>query len=384
MRIAIIVSHPIQYYSPLFKLLAQKTTIKVFYTWGESSLTKYDPGFNKTITWDIDLLSGYDYEWAVNTATKRGSHHFNGIINPDLIDQVSNWQPHAILIFGWAYNSHFKVMRHFKGKLPILFRGDSMLLDKFNPIKKIARDLILRWVYRHIDHAFYVGTNNKAYFKKHGLREFQLTFAPHAIANERFEVNRQNEVSALKQKLKIDDENLLILFAGKFEPKKDPLLLITCFLQLQNPNVHLLMVGNGILEKELKAAAGKNAHIHFMDFVNQSYMPVIYQACDVFCLPSRGPLETWGLSVNEAMACGKALLVSDKAGCSADLIKEGINGYIHRAGSLKDFFSNLENLINTGKENLKIMGERSKEIIKPWNFVTQANNIINYKNAPGQ
>ena len=87
-KLAIISTHPVQYNAPWFKLLAGKVTVKVFYTWGQSSLNKHDPGFAKTIRWDIDLLSGYDYEWVVNTATDPGSHHFNGIINPYLTNQV--------------------------------------------------------------------------------------------------------------------------------------------------------------------------------------------------------------------------------------------------------------------------------------------------------
>jgi len=67
-------------------------------------------------------------------------------------------------------------------------------------------------------------------------------------------------------------------------------------------------VGNGILEKEMKSAAADN--VLFMPFQNQSQIPSIYHAANIFVLPSQGPGETWGLAVNEAMACGKAILIS--------------------------------------------------------------------------
>lgn len=384
MRLAIITTHPIQYYAPVFKQLAKQVDIKVFYTWGEASIAKHDPGFGKTIQWDIDLLDGYDYQWLNNTATDPGSHHFNGIVNPDIIDSIEAWQPDTILVYGWAYKSHLKVLRYFKNKLPVLFRGDSTLLDEKLGLKSLIRSVYLKWVYKHVDYALYTGLNNKAYFKKHGLQDERLVFAPHAVDNDRFAITRDKEVADLKQQLNINADSLLILFAGKLEDKKDPVLLLRSFINLGTNNVHLLFVGNGVLSSQLKQQANTHPNIHFMDFQNQTYMPVIYQACDIFCLPSRGPGETWGLAINEVMACGKPVLVSDKAGCAVDLVKININGYIHKAASVTDITENLASLVNSGKTVLSQMGKNSKRIIEQWSFTIQVNNIINYKNGRNQ
>jgi len=121
-KLAIITTHPIQYYAPVFKLLHQreKISIKVFYTWGESALKKFDPGFGKVVDWDVPLLDGYEYEWADNTANDPGSHHFKGIINPGLVQQIEAWQPDAVLVFGWAYYSHLKIKYRFiLGAIPL-------------------------------------------------------------------------------------------------------------------------------------------------------------------------------------------------------------------------------------------------------------------------
>lgn len=374
MRLAIITTHPIQYYAPVFKLLHERgqLDIKVFYTWGEKAIDNYDPGFDTTITWDLPLLSGYPYEWAKNTSADPGSHRFKGIVTPDLIQCVEAWRPDAVLIYGWAYHSHLKTLRYFKNKLPVFFRGDSTLLDPSGTLKIYARALLLRWIYTHVDYALYTGTNSKAYFKAYGMKENELIFAPHAIDNHRFAADRNSEVQELKMKLSIAPEDIVILFAGKFDQKKDPLLLLDSFLQLKKEAVHLLFVGNGVLEQTLKQKASSDIHVHFMDFENQSYMPVIYQACDVFCLPSSGPGETWGLAVNEAMACSKAVLVSDKVGCAADLVKNEYNGGIFKARSLPSLAEQLELLIDKGKNGLKDMGLNSKNIISNWTFQVQA------------
>jgi glycosyltransferase involved in cell wall biosynthesis len=376
-KLAIVTTHPIQYYAPVFKLLAQQIDLMVFYTWGESSISKYDPGFGKKIKWDIDLFDGYNYQWLINTAANPGTHHFNGIINPTLIAKINVWQPDTILVYGWAYNSHLSVMRYFKNRIPVFFRGDSTLLDEKPGLKNLFRWIYLKWVYKHVDFALYVGSNNKAYFKKYGLRDGQLIFAPHTVDNSRFEIKKENAVTQLKRDLNFTEDDLIILFAGKLEEKKDPVLLLRSFINLHIPNTRLLFVGNGKLEQTLKLEALQYPTIHFMDFQNQTIMPVIYQACDIFCLPSKGPGETWGLATNEAMACGKAILVSDKTGCAIDLVKPGINGYVHTAGSFDDLSEKLTYLINKGKKELSLMGANSKEIIKNWNIDIQVDYMIN-------
>jgi glycosyltransferase involved in cell wall biosynthesis len=377
MRLAIITTHPIQYYAPVFKLLNEHENIdvKVFYTWGETAKEKFDPGFGKQVKWDVPLLDGYPYEWVENTSPDPGSHHFKGIINPGIINQIKSYQPNAILVYGWAYNSHFKVMRYFKGKVPVYFRGDSTLLDEQTGFKSFLRWLRLRWVYSYIDGAFYVGTNNKAYFKKYGLKEGQLTFAPHAVDNEKFAQGAAVNVLELRQSLGIGAGETIILFAGKFEPKKSPRLLLDAFLNLKVVGVHLLFVGNGILENTLKTMATGNKNVHFVDFQNQSAMPGIYQACNLFCLPSAGPGETWGLAVNEAMAAGKPVLASDKVGCAIDLVIPGLTGDIFESQNLHDLSNKLEKLINH-KTELGLLGINAKNKIQDWSFRNQGDAIV--------
>ena len=104
-----------------------------------------------------------------------------------------------------------------------------------------------------------------------------------------------------------------------------------------------------------------------MDFQNQTQMPVVYQACDIFCLPSKGPGETWGLAINEAMAAGKAVIVSDKVGCAVDLVKDGENGFIFKSNNIDDLKNKLSLLLTTGAK-LEQMGNISQSEIKEWTF----------------
>ncbi len=409
-KLAIIVTHPIQYYAPVFKLIAKKLELKVFYTAGDMSLNNYDHGFKKKIEWDIPLLNDYNYEFLENTSKSKGSHHFKGIVNPDAIQQIKEYQPDAILIYGWAYKSHLKIIRYFKNRIPIYFRGDSTILDHQSNFRSILRPIFLKWVYSHVDKAFYVGNANKSYFKKYGLKEHQLIFAPHAIDNERFIADRKQEAELIRKEFGIKSEDIIILFAGKLEQKKNPDLLLEAFIEMtyeseiqrqksevkkvdilskgicsplieiQKARFHLLFVGNGELEKSLKykTASLNLKNIHFLDFQNQTQMPAIYQSCDLFCLPSKGPGETWGLAVNEAMAAGKAVIVSNKVGCGVDLVNSE-NGKIFQSGNLKDLTEKLIALTND-KEALNKMGENSLKHIQDWSFNHQVKSIVNYVN----
>jgi len=231
----------------------------------------------------------------------------------------------------------------------------------------VVKKIFLKQIYSKVDCAFYVGANNHAYYKAYGLPDDLLIFAPHAVDNDKFSANHSQEAFDLRRQLNLSAEDVLILFAGKFEAKKNPLLLVEAFKKFRKSNIHLLFVGNGRLEGELKDKANGDSAIHFMDFQNQSIMPAIYQAVDLFCLPSAGPGETWGLAVNEAMAAGKAIVVSDKVGCAVDLVKNDVNGEVFKSNSV-DELADVLHRITTNKDKLLQMGRRSAEIIKLWSF----------------
>ena len=372
-KIAIVTTHPIQYNAPWFKLLANEAAIdvKVFYTWSQvATKEKFDPGFGKIINWDINLLEGYPYVFVKNSATNPGSHHRKGIINPTLIFEIEQWQPDTLLVFGWNFVSHFKCLKYFHKKMPVLFRGDSTLIDETFGLKTFLRRIYLRWIYSFVDFAFYVGQNNKQYFIKHGLQQQQLIYAPHATDNGRFaqpDDDYQQQAQLLKSQLGIKPTDIVILFAGKFEEKKNPFFLLDFLKHCTNPTLKLLFIGNGKLENVLKEKAGKDNRILFLDFQNQQTMPVVYRLGDVVILPSTGPGETWGLALNEAMACSKMVIASDKVGGAIDLIKNYENGLVISLNNVTPFYELMEKLL-ADKTIATTYGKKSFEIINEFSY----------------
>ena len=292
--------------------------------------------------------------------------------------EIKEWRADALLVYGWSFKSHLQCLRYFHKKIPVYFKGDSTLLDESPGLKQLARRLFLQWVFAFVDVALYVGDANKKYFLKHGLKPSQLLFAPHAVDNDRFQKKEESVrgATALRTQLHIHPADTVFLFAGKMEKKKNPILLLQVFLTLAREDVHLVLAGNGELEAELKALAAGKTRIHFLPFQNQLMMPTLYQLCEVFVLPSSGPGETWGLAVNEAMAGGKAVLVSNACGVAEDLVEDGKNGYSFKRNDAEDLKEKILQLMDK-KNELTMMGAASSSMIKSWSFVKNAE-VIEY------
>ena len=330
-RLAVVTTHPVQYYAPLFRRLAERGEVEphVFYSWaGAAGTAALDRGFGASFAWDVPLLDGYAHTFVENVAGDPGTHHFRGIDAPGLVPAVEAWRPDAVLVVGWNYKAHLQVLRAFSDQIPILFRGDSTLLDERpgvrGRVRALARRAALRWVYGHVDHALYVGQHNRVYFLAHGLKDRQLTWAPHAVDNDRFAGpggDPEAQARDWRRSLGIADDDRAAVFVGKLERKKAPDVLLDAFLSGQSGLDHLLFCGTGPMETQLVESASGRADVHFLGFQNQSQMPVAYRLGAVVVLPSRGPGETWGLAVNEAMACGRPAVVSDRVGCAPDLIR---------------------------------------------------------------
>jgi glycosyltransferase involved in cell wall biosynthesis len=370
-RLAVIVSHPIQYYVPLYRRLAarQDLELKVFFTWHAGQEPKHDPGFGREVAWDIPLTQGYDFELVPNTSGRPGTDHFWGLRNPELCQRVLSWRPDAVHITGYYYASHLYAMWAFHRKgIPVLFRGDSHLLDQQPGWRWQLKKKLLRHVYGWTKGCLYVGRNNYDYYVRIGVPADKLFYCPHCIEVSRFaEPNDELEAQAKRwrQELQIPELSKVIVYAGKFEARKQPLQLMNSIGRMKNDKLILVMIGNGPLEEQVFTIA-KNDPTRFrvLPFQNQSMMPVAYRLGDVVALPSSHG-ETWGLAMNEAIACGRRILVSDKVGGAPDLVRSPAVGAIFASDDWTDFEGKLSSLLESRADNHHIATfAREFDIIK--------------------
>lgn len=336
-RLAIVLSHPTQYYSPWFRWLATHTdlTFRVFYLWDFGITPQRDPQFETTLAWDTDLLSGYDHEFVPNTARVPGTQHFNGLRNPTLTARLGAWNPSTILMFGYKWRSHLAALLWARfHRIPVLFRGDSHFLGRSGPGPATA--LALRALYAQYAAFLPVGIANEQYFRRLGVPSRKLFRAPHSVDAAHFDPESpqvQAAARALRTELGIASATRVVLFAGKLIPAKQPRELLHAFLSLALPQTALVFVGDGPEKPALQriAADATAANVHFLPFANQTEMPARYLMADVYALPSRGLYETWGLAVNEAMHMGVPALVSSRVGCQQDLVTDGETGWVFDA-----------------------------------------------------
>jgi len=236
-----------------------------------------------------------------------------------------DWTPDVVHVTGWAWWSHLKLLRQLhRRRVPVLFRGDSHLLDeqRSGPRWWVKRAL-LRRVFSWPSAFLYVGRANRSYYEAFGVGAARLRHCPHAIDVNRFAERDEEygrEAAEWRRSLGIAEEDRVLLFAGKFEPKKQPLELMRAILARPAEGRRLVLVGGGELQGDIdRLAAEEPGRFRVLPFQNQSRMPVVYRLGDLFVLPSAYG-ETWGLAVNEALACGRPVLVSDRVGCAADVV----------------------------------------------------------------
>lgn len=381
MRLAIVCSHPIQYYSPWFRYLAANGCggLRVFYLWDGGVTEQLDHGFGVNVKWDVPLLEGYDHEFVPSRARLPGTGHWRGLNNPTLGERLRVFQPEAVLLFGYNYLTHYRLLcSGLRQRIPFLFRGDSHRLVPEHGLRAGLRQRWIRAVFRRFQAFLYTGQANRAYFQLHGVPEQRLFFCPHAVDNKRFFAQTESalrQAEEWKTALGIPSTHKVILFAGKFEGKKRPRDLVAAFKQARLDRTTLLLVGSGGQEAGLRRDAAGFPNIVFAPFQNQTQMPRTYAAADVFVLPSCGRGETWGLAVNEAMCLGRPVIVSDHVGCAQDLVQPQRNGLVFPAGDVAALTAALREAM-ADPARLRVWGAQSREIIQGYDYAHATRGLL--------
>lgn len=377
-RLAIVLSHPIQYYSPWFRWLASRASfeLRVFYLWDAGVTLTRDRGFGQSFKWDVPLLEGYDAEFVPNVSRDPGTHHSAGLDNPTLIARLRAWNPSAILMFGYTYRSHMRVLlSHRLADVPLLFRGDSHDMGREATLQSSVGRSIRRVLFRRFSAFLSVGEAHREYLLRSGVPASRIHHVPHCVDNARFRAAAPEAVAARpawRASHGIPAPARVALFAGKLEPKKAPQLLLRAFLAGNAQAIHddrnvLLFVGSGEMEGELRAQANGRIgrDVFFVPFQNQSHMPVVYAAADVLVLPSAS--ETWGLVVNEAMNLVRPAIVSDRVGCGPDLVTPGETGWVFPSGDADALGAALRDALSD-PARLARMGEAARTRIDAYSY----------------
>lgn len=379
-RLLIVTTHPIQYQAPWFRALHvdDRLELKVLFL-SLPNAQQQGIGFDHAFEWDVSLLDGYD--WAVaNSATGQIDRGWWGLRVPAAEADISVHTPDAILITGWQKRGMLEcLLGARKLGLPVILRAESNGLDRLGALKRLKG----RWIAKHAQVLLPIGSANHQYYERLGLHERIGLPVPYFVNNEFF-LERSGEVhprrSELRKRHGIPEHACCFLFAGKLAPKKHPEDVLAAIERADretNTKIHLLVVGTGPLKRELRERVEERSlPVTFAGFLNQSEMPAAYAAGDCLVLPSDYG-ETWGLVVNEAMACGLPAIVSDRVGCGPDLVSNGETGFTFRFGDVDDFASRMTQVANMDESERKVMGERARDrVMKQYSIERAVENTV--------
>lgn len=379
-RLAHVVTHPIHYFAPLYRNLAARPEIDLtVYFCSDVSVGKYrDPELGRTIAWSSDLLSGYKSRFvpsAIGSDLRSARRRFQY----DLFRALVDGEYDGIWLHGYAYPTAWltAIAAAVSGST-LLMREEQTLVHRRPATKRALKQVFLRGLL-HGSKGLYIGEANRRYLKHYGIADSALFFAPYAVDNDWFQ-QRALELGPkcqLRAQVGIDDEAPVILFVGKLIDKKQPLALLRAFQRVRaQASCWLVLVGDGPLRQQVDHLVehARIPNVIQCGFVNQDALPQVYALADIFVLPSNQD-ETWGLVVNEALNFALPVLVSDKVGCGADLVEDGLSGYIFPAGDIAGLSSRLAQLVRDGNLRRE-MGRRGREIVSGYTIERSADGIF--------
>ncbi|WP_051979706.1 glycosyltransferase family 4 protein [Edaphobacter aggregans] len=383
LRLAYLVSHPIQYQAPLLRRIAQEPDIDLTVFFGSDfSVRGYkDKGFGGVgVKWDVPLLEGYRHEFLPvlrDNATNSPTSPMNYGIASRLKGAPGQGAFDALWVHGYSSVNSLHGMTAARALgIPVLLRAESWLGDRERSGAKLAaKRLFLRALGQMIDAVLPIGTLNTAYWRYYLGDEFPLFPMPYAVDNQYFQQrSREAEVrrAELRAELALDPSRPVILFASKLRSRKRAIDLLEAYVRLSpapgmEPDPYLVIVGDGEERASLEKRARETgfSSIRFCGFRNQSELPRFFDLATVFVLPSRH--EPWGLIVNEAMNAARAVIVSDEVGCQRDLITDGVEGAVFRAGDVEALADALRRTL-ASPETASAMGRRAFQRIERWSF----------------
>ncbi|MGI9077947.1 MAG: glycosyltransferase family 4 protein [Gemmatimonadaceae bacterium] len=365
-RVAVLASHPIQYFTPLYRQLAAQPALEleVFFCRNFGVTAQYDKQFGQAIRWDTDQLSGYRHRFLSSISPIKDPFNPLHAINPGAFFYLLRGFD-ALWVNGYMYPSNWlAAFGALLSRTKILFRSELRLYPNRakTPLAAIRDAVVGAWV-RHSDALLYIGEGNRQAYLAYGASPDKLHFTPYSVDVDRIaraSCGGPGEREALRRKWEIPTDRIIVAYVGKLTPRKHPeALLELCAKPALTSGAHIVFAGSGpeeaLLRREVERRGIKN--VSFLGFVNQRALPEVYSLADLFVMPSE--FEPWGLVLNEAMAAGLPVVVSDEVGAAEDLVNGHGTGYVFPSGRWDIMAEEVERLV-ADAELRKRFGEAAR------------------------
>ena len=296
-----------------------------------------------------------------------------------VVASLDSLQPDVIAINGYTIpESRAAIFWARKNRKAVVLTCDS---NYFDAKRKWYREAVKKCIIRLCDAGLVGGSSAKDYMVRLGMQSDKIFLGYDAVDNEYF-TSASNEVKSKESKLRKQHglPDKYFLSSNRFIPKKNLFRLLDAYKSYLNKvkdGWKLVLLGDGELMPKIRLHIenlGLRSMVVLPGFKQYKDLPVYYSLAK--CYIQASTLEQWGLVVNEAMASGLPVLISNKVGCAIDLVKEGENGWTFDPFSAEKMSKCLLRMHKLSQEQRCIMGKRSEDIISEWGLDRFSKNLF--------
>lgn len=346
-RLVVVISHPIQYYAPLYAELTRRGNLDLHVVFlSDAGASPYhDSGFDRDMTWDIPLMDGYASS-VLRPGLDLDGLGFWSISSPGLHGTLTRLAPDAILLSGYASRLNWQALgwarRH---RCKVMYTGDSNAKVPTRRWRRWAKRVVVGAFFSRIDVFLCTSEAGLDYLVHFGARAEATWRMPFAIDVRRFS---EKDGGAGAQR-KYD-----FAWAGKLVPRKRPEDFVEALKLVSGVagrKVRALLIGDGPMRDVISDMADclpDACELDLRGFVNQLAMPQALQEAEIFAFTSID--EPYGLVATEAAAAGLALIVADGIGCVGDtvLARPGKNAIVYPPRDVQALASAMLALLGDG------------------------------------
>ena len=370
-RLGVVFTHPTQHHGPLWRKLSEQPglSLKVLYLSNENQGSGDSLLGKSSQPWDVDLTSGYDYEYLNDLTGKVPTQRKKTVISPGLVSQLTPKNFDAIFMQSFVNYSYrlTALLCKLRG-IPLIMQNDATIMSdaRYSRSRRVAMAVLYPWMLNLADYWLSCGDHNEIHLRHYGVPDEKMIRGCHPVDGDRFEqtiAHNQDEVQQIRKQLAWDENTVIYGFAAKYIERKNPFEFIDAIAKAhqQDPRIRGVMMGGGTLEAEVnERIAALNGEVINVGFVNQSKIPLYYAAMDVFVCPSW--IDPHPLVVSEAMVSGCTPILSDRCGNWGynDTVRHRYNGLVYPCGNPDALANAMLEMANT--ETRKRYRERSKEV----------------------
>ncbi len=339
--LAVLSYHPMPYHVAFYRALHQEPRITetILYLDDFGVREQFDPEFNQKLTWDNDILAGYNYKFFKNFTWNPFKAPF-GRINPGIFFEIAFSHYDAVLLDYATVSTWFAYTAAQLTNRLVIMRAEADLDKPYKSKWSQLKERFLPTWLNHCDAVMYSCEKNRQYFKAFGVTDDKLFPILSSVDNAYYHsllTSRLQLRTTQRQKYNLPPEAIVAIFSGRLIERKKPLDLLAAYKKIitQQPNLWLVYIGDGPLREtiEQEARQANLDQVICVGFRNQSELPAHYMMADFFVMPSEW--DPTPKALNEAVVCGLPSIVSTGIGQANDLIINAVNGLVFEVGNIE-------------------------------------------------